>query len=65
MQETGEAQKYAYAVLGAGRQGTASAYDIARFGNARKILLGDINRKAAESAAKRVNLTQSRPRRSR
>lgn len=56
MQETGQAQKYVYAVLGAGRQGTASAYDIARFGNARKILLGDINRKAAEQAAKRVNL---------
>jgi lysine 6-dehydrogenase len=56
LSETSQQKKYAYAVLGAGRQGTAAAYDMAKFGNARKILLGDIDRRAAKQAAKRVNL---------
>ena len=43
-------------MLGAGRQGTAAAYDMAKFGSARKILLGDVDRRAAKQAAKRVNL---------
>ncbi|WP_455284723.1 saccharopine dehydrogenase family protein [[Eubacterium] cellulosolvens] len=56
MQATGEVHKYTYAVLGAGRQGTAAAYDMVRFGNARKVVLGDIDSKVAKKAADRVNL---------
>ncbi len=47
--------KYTYAVLGAGRQGTAAAYDMARWGDARRVILADTNREAAERAAARVN----------
>jgi len=46
---------YVYAVLGAGRQGTAAAYDMARLGDAHKVLLADINVEAAQKAARRVN----------
>lgn len=46
---------YFYAILGAGRQGTAAAYDLARFGDARRILLADSNIGAAQNAAERVN----------
>jgi len=60
LQETAQTEKYAYAVLGAGRQGTAAAYDMAKFGNARKVLLGDIDHKAAKQSAKRVNLLSGR-----
>ena len=56
MQTTGQVEKYNYAVLGAGKQGTAAAYDMARFGNARKIVLGDIDSRVAKKAASRVNL---------
>jgi lysine 6-dehydrogenase len=56
LSETAQTKKYAYGVLGAGRQGTAAAYDMAKFGSARKILLGDIDRRAAKQAAKRVNM---------
>jgi len=44
-----------YAVLGAGRQGTAAAYDMARFGNAKQVLLADISLEAAQRSAARVN----------
>jgi len=47
--------KYTYAVLGGGRQGTAAAYDMARFGDAKGVLIADIDRRAAEASAKRVN----------
>jgi lysine 6-dehydrogenase len=46
---------YTYAVLGGGRQGTAAAYDMARFGDAKKVLIADIDHRAAETSAKRVN----------
>ena len=46
---------YTYAVLGGGRQGTAAAYDMARFGDAKEVLIADIDRMAAEASAKRVN----------
>jgi len=49
-------QKYVYAVLGAGKQGTAAAYDMAKVGNARRVILGDVNLKLAKDAARRVNL---------
>ncbi len=47
--------EYTYAVLGGGRQGTAAAYDMAKFGDADKVLITDINRQAAEASARRVN----------
>jgi len=47
--------KYTYAVLGGGRQGTAAAYDMARFGDAQEVLIADIDRQAAEASADRVN----------
>lgn len=46
---------YSYLVLGAGRQGIASAYDLARFGGASRVTLADFDRKRAQAAADRVN----------
>jgi len=46
---------YNYAVLGAGRQGIAAAYDMARFGEAEEILLIDVDGEAANQGAQRVN----------
>lgn len=46
---------YKYAILGSGRQGTASAYDLARFGECEKLFLVDINLEQARSASERVN----------
>jgi lysine 6-dehydrogenase len=46
---------YTYAVLGAGRQGTAAAYDMARWGDARRVILADQNAEVARQAAGRVN----------
>lgn len=46
---------YNYAVLGAGRQGTAAAYDMARWGDARRVLLADYDIEIARNAARRVN----------
>jgi lysine 6-dehydrogenase len=46
---------YTYAVLGAGRQGTAAAYDMARWGDARRVILADFSYDAAHQAANRVN----------
>jgi lysine 6-dehydrogenase len=47
--------KYTYAVLGAGRQGTASAYDLANWGEAKRVILADKEINTAEEAAGRVN----------
>jgi lysine 6-dehydrogenase len=47
--------KYTYAVLGAGRQGTASAYDLANWGDANQIILADKELEIAQQAAHRVN----------
>jgi lysine 6-dehydrogenase len=46
---------YRYAVLGSGRQGTAAAFDLARFGEADFLLLADQSQAQAERAATRVN----------
>ena len=46
---------YRYVILGAGRQGTAAAYDLARFGEASQIVLADARLEAACQAAERVN----------
>jgi lysine 6-dehydrogenase len=44
-----------YAVLGAGRQGTAAAYDLARRGDAGNLLIADMDLSRAQRAAGRVN----------
>lgn len=44
-----------YAVLGAGRQGTAAAYEMATHGDAERVLVADADLEAARRAAERVN----------
>jgi len=44
-----------YAVLGAGRQGAAAAYDMARWGDAARVVLADYDLAVACQAAERVN----------
>ncbi len=46
---------FRYGIIGAGRQGIASAYDFAKFGHADEIVLGDIDAQAAKAAADRIN----------
>jgi lysine 6-dehydrogenase len=55
---TGE---FKYGVLGAGRQGTAAAYDLAVRGEAASIVLADVDQGRAEAAAARVNELAGRP----
>jgi lysine 6-dehydrogenase len=47
--------EYTYAVLGAGRQGTAAAYDMGLHGDASSILLADADYEAACQSSDRVN----------
>lgn len=46
---------YRYAVVGSGRQGTAAAYDFAKFGEAEEVVLADVSLAQARRAAVRVN----------
>jgi len=46
---------YTYVVLGAGRQGIAAAYDMARWGDARRVILADRDLEVAQRAAERVD----------
>jgi lysine 6-dehydrogenase len=46
---------FTYAVLGAGRQGIAAAYDMVRFGDAKAVILADRDGDLARAAAERVN----------
>lgn len=46
---------FVYGVVGAGRQGTAAAYDMARFGDASSVRIADLDEEAARTAAARVN----------
>jgi lysine 6-dehydrogenase len=46
---------FVYAVLGGGRQGTAAAYDMAKFGDAAQVLIADLSLEAAHKSAARVN----------
>lgn len=46
---------FRYVILGAGRQGTAAAYDLALFGDAGQILMADAREDAARESARRVN----------
>ena len=45
---------YRYLILGAGRQGTACAYDLALFGEADRIILADANESFARKSADRL-----------
>jgi lysine 6-dehydrogenase len=47
--------EYRYVILGSGRQGTAAAYDMIRWGEAERVVLGDADLHAATIAAERVN----------
>jgi lysine 6-dehydrogenase len=51
---------FKYGVLGAGRQGTAAAYDLAVRGEAVSIVLADVDGTRAEASAARVNLLAGR-----
>src|SRR5688572_7583594 len=44
-----------FAILGAGMQGTAAAYDLARYADPASILLADSKLEQAEKSADRVN----------
>ena len=44
-----------YTVLGAGRQGTSAAYDLAKNGDAERVLITDIQETSAKASAKRIN----------
>jgi lysine 6-dehydrogenase len=46
---------YTYIILGAGRQGTAAAYDCIRWGNAERVILADQDGEIARISAGRVN----------
>ncbi|HTN44433.1 MAG TPA: saccharopine dehydrogenase C-terminal domain-containing protein [Nitrospiria bacterium] len=45
---------YRYVILGAGRQGTACAYDLALFGEAERIVLADANPDFSQKSAERL-----------
>jgi lysine 6-dehydrogenase len=51
---------YRYAVLGAGRQGIAIAYDLVRHGEAETVLLSDVDEAAAAAGAQRINALTGR-----
>jgi lysine 6-dehydrogenase len=53
------APPFNYLIIGAGRQGTAAAYDLARFGDAARIVLADRDPGIAERASERVNRLSS------
>ncbi|MFZ5808707.1 MAG: saccharopine dehydrogenase family protein [Chloroflexota bacterium] len=44
-----------FVVLGAGRQGCAAGYDMARWGGAEQVILADANLETAQRAAERIN----------
>jgi lysine 6-dehydrogenase len=46
---------FRYVILGSGRQGTAAAYDLARHGDAARLVMADARPDAARQAAARVN----------
>jgi lysine 6-dehydrogenase len=55
MDEDFEGNNFTYVVLGAGRQGTAAAYDIACWGGAQRVILADRDLQIAQKAVQRVN----------
>lgn len=44
-----------YLVIGAGRQGCAAGYDMARWGDAEQVVLADVHLDVAQKAAQRIN----------
>jgi lysine 6-dehydrogenase len=52
--------QFTYVVIGAGRQGTAAAYDMARWGDAERVILADLSHRTARRAADRVNALTER-----
>ena len=46
---------YRYVVLGAGRQGTAAGYDLAKHGDAAQVVMADADPARAEASARRIN----------
>ena len=47
--------KKTFAILGAGMQGTAVAYDLAKFSDPEAIIMGDVSLDQAQQNADRVN----------
>ncbi len=56
-----DSRSFRYVVLGAGRQGTAAAYDLARFGDATQIVVADADPDVAQKSAARINDLTGRP----
>jgi lysine 6-dehydrogenase len=50
-----------FAVIGAGRQGTAAAYDLARFGQSDEVFVADRDLSLARQASERVNHLLGKP----
>lgn len=46
---------FRYVIIGAGRQGTAAAYDLAKFGDAGHIVMADADLDVAQRASARIN----------
>jgi len=46
---------FSYVVLGSGRQGTAAGYDLALRGDARRVVMADLDFETAQKAAARIN----------
>jgi lysine 6-dehydrogenase len=46
---------YTYAVTGSGRQGTAAGYELARWGQATQVIMGDKDLEVAQRSAERIN----------
>jgi len=46
---------YTYAILGAGRQGTAAAYEMVKWGKAGRVVLADYNLEVAQRGAAHIN----------
>lgn len=52
---------FTYVIIGSGRQGTSAAYDLARFGDASRIVMVDSSADIANAAAARVNELIGKP----
>lgn len=50
-----------FLVLGAGMQGSAGGYYLARYGNAKEVIFADLHLEAAQKAASRINQLIGRP----
>ena len=55
LEPSGDDMAFRYVILGSGRQGTAAAYDLGRFGDAARVVMADVRVDAARQAAARVN----------